>query len=45
MSFNPGTGLVYIPTMRMGQRTGAEDAARLEPDDGIGMLLTWDPVA
>lgn len=45
MSFNPGTGLVYIPTMQMGQRTGAEEAARLVPDDRTGTLLAWDPVA
>jgi len=28
MSFNPGTGLVYIPTMKLGMRIGAADDAR-----------------
>lgn len=45
MSYNPGTGLVYIPTMKMGMRLGTPELlARIEPDDGTGALLAWDPV-
>jgi quinohemoprotein ethanol dehydrogenase len=46
MSFNPRTGLVYIPTMKLGMQIGPKTAdfnAR-DPDDGTGGLLAWDPV-
>ncbi len=55
MSFNPGTGLVYIPYMQLGSRfTKAPDSflgvvATPEPSDdpheGKGALIAWDPVA
>jgi len=55
MSFNPGTGLVYIPYMQLGFRfTKAPDSflgvvATPEPSDdpheGKGALIAWDPVA
>jgi quinohemoprotein ethanol dehydrogenase len=45
MSFNPGTGLVYIPTMRLGSNIAA-GFAPIVPDDGVtATLLAWDPVA
>lgn len=55
MSFNPGTGLVYIPYMQVGTRFWTDKDAPLgglmiEPvidgeGDGKGKLLAWDPVA
>jgi quinohemoprotein ethanol dehydrogenase len=47
MSFNPATGLVYIPTMKVGMKLTAHDVAytKLDPDDGTGGLLAWDPVS
>jgi quinohemoprotein ethanol dehydrogenase len=45
MSFNPGTGLVYIPTMRLGSNIAA-GFAPVVPDDGrTATLLAWDPAA
>jgi quinohemoprotein ethanol dehydrogenase len=52
MSFDPRTGLVYIPIMKLGMRiwsaANAEDAQfeliKAEPDDATGTLLAWDPV-
>jgi quinohemoprotein ethanol dehydrogenase len=49
MSFNPGTGLAYIPTMRMGWRSGPHpgsiERSPQNPDEGTAGLLAWDPVA
>jgi quinohemoprotein ethanol dehydrogenase len=57
MSFNPGTGLVYIPYIQNGVRfyrpkpgqaafSGvAHEEVFQEPEDGTGALLAWDPVA
>lgn len=47
MSFNPKTGLVYIPAIKMGMRYGAKTGGfdPSDPDDGTGSLLAWDPVA
>lgn len=46
MSFNPQTGLVYIPTMKIGMRyeNGIVAIERRESDDGTAALLAWDPV-
>jgi quinohemoprotein ethanol dehydrogenase len=56
MSFNPKTGLVYIPYMQLGMhysKHGAEKAAfggvsmsfvKADADDGKGALIAWDPV-
>jgi quinohemoprotein ethanol dehydrogenase len=47
MSFNPITGLVYIPTQKLGMLIGNKswDLAPRDSDDGTGALLAWDPVA
>jgi quinohemoprotein ethanol dehydrogenase len=47
MSFNPDTGLVYIPTMNLGMHWPiSEDAIiRAQPNEGVASLLAWDPVA
>jgi quinohemoprotein ethanol dehydrogenase len=55
MSFNPDTGLVYIPYMQVGTRFWTDKDAPLgglmiEPvldgeGDGKGKLLAWDPIA
>jgi quinohemoprotein ethanol dehydrogenase len=55
MSYNPGTGLVYIPYMQAGFRfTRAPETfsgviatpeKSDDPHDGKGALLAWDPVA
>ncbi|MFL6603914.1 MAG: PQQ-binding-like beta-propeller repeat protein [Steroidobacteraceae bacterium] len=49
MSFNPDTGLAYIPTMRMGWRSGPHpgsiDRSPQNPDEGTAGLVAWDPVA
>ena len=55
MSFNPQTGLVYVPTMQLGFRfTPAPDTFSgviatpeftNDPHDGKGALVAWDPVA
>jgi len=42
MSFDPLTGWVYIPTMKIGM--GALQVVPKDPDDGSGALLAWDPV-
>ncbi|MDG2004133.1 MAG: c-type cytochrome, partial [Novosphingobium sp.] len=54
MSYDPGTGLVYIPTQQMGFRwtptpgtfagVVAEPIETDDPHDGKGALLAWDPV-
>jgi quinohemoprotein ethanol dehydrogenase len=56
MSFNPGTGLVYIPTMQIAVRFTAEkpgqssfhgvnfEHLKVDPDDGTGSLVAMDPV-
>ena len=54
MSFNPGTGLVYIPTMQVGTRYWTDvnsplGGLMIEPvidgeGDGQSKLLAWDPV-
>lgn len=47
MSFDAASGLMYIPTMRLGMRLGAAvfDFSPQDPDDGTASLLAWDPVA
>jgi len=49
MSFNPNTGLTYIPTMRQGWRSGPHpgsiDRSPQNPGEGSGGLVAWDPVA
>src|SRR5690606_3161363 len=55
MSYNPGTGLVYIPYMQLGFRyTHAPETfsgmvatpyQTDDPRDGKGALVAWDPVA
>jgi quinohemoprotein ethanol dehydrogenase len=40
MSFNPMTQLVYLPTMKLSM-----SFTRIDPDDGTGALLAWDPVS
>ncbi len=55
MAFNPGTGLVYIPTMQLGfdftpapasfQGVIATPHLTDDPHDGKGALIAWDPVA
>jgi quinohemoprotein ethanol dehydrogenase len=55
MSFNPGTGLTYIPYMQMGARFAENPSSTLggtemsmvasDDQDGKGRLLAWDPVA
>jgi quinohemoprotein ethanol dehydrogenase len=54
MSFNPGTGLAYIPTMQLGMkftRSSAvfsgvlEEPVFADARDGKGSLVAWDPVA
>lgn len=55
MSYNPHTGLVYIPYMQLGFRfTKAPDTflgvtagpvKTDDPKDGKGALIAWDPVA
>ncbi|MDR2858545.1 MAG: PQQ-dependent dehydrogenase, methanol/ethanol family [Novosphingobium sp.] len=54
MSFNPRTGLVYVPYMQLGMRyTRAPDTFlgvkalpefSGDPQDGKGALIAWDPV-
>lgn len=46
MAFHPGTGLVYIPTAKLGMWFEGEVAGfgSNDPDDGSGSLLAWDPV-
>jgi quinohemoprotein ethanol dehydrogenase len=46
MSFNLDTGLVYIPTMKLGMLIGPKtaDFSPRDPDDGTGALLAWDPI-
>ncbi len=58
MSYNPDTGLVYIPYMQMGTMFRRGEArpgefafagmvmknVALEPEDGKGKLIAWDPV-
>jgi quinohemoprotein ethanol dehydrogenase len=48
MSFNPNTGLAYIPTMRSGWRSGPQpgaiDRSPKNPNEGTGGLLAWDPM-
>lgn len=55
MSYNPETGLVYIPTMQLGFRftrnpdvfpgVVATPEFTNDPHDGKGALVAWDPVA
>jgi quinohemoprotein ethanol dehydrogenase len=55
MSFNPGSGLVYLPYMHLGMRfvrapesfQGVIAAPEFSGDgfDGKGALIAWDPVA
>ncbi len=55
MSFNPKTGLVYVPTMQLGFRFTPAPETFLgvvatpeftdDPRDGKGALVAWDPVA
>jgi quinohemoprotein ethanol dehydrogenase len=45
MSFNSLTGLVYIPTMRLGSDMTAGYAPITPQDDKTATLLAWDPVA
>jgi quinohemoprotein ethanol dehydrogenase len=55
MSYNPATGLVYIPTMQLGFRftknpdvfpgVVATPLFTSDPQDGKGALVAWDPVA
>jgi quinohemoprotein ethanol dehydrogenase len=47
MSFDPKTGLIYIPTQNLGMSIGPQsmEFKPLEPGDGTGRLLAWDPVA
>jgi len=55
MSFNPGTGLVYLPYMHLGMRFTRAPETFLgviaKPEfsgdgrDGQGALIAWDPVA
>ncbi len=57
MAYNPGTGLVYIPTMQLGGFYSSQpepaqfffNGATAMPykgqGDGTGALLAWDPVA
>jgi quinohemoprotein ethanol dehydrogenase len=55
MSFNPGTGLVYLPYMHLGMRfvrapetfQGVIATPEFSGDgyDGKGALIAWDPVA
>lgn len=45
MSYNPNTGLAYVPTSQLGMRITSTDID-LSPkavDDGSGSLLAWDP--
>ncbi len=55
MSYNPRTGLVYIPSMQLGFRftknpgvySGVVATPEFtdDPEDGKGRLVAWDPVA
>jgi len=56
MSFNPQTGLVYIPTMQLATVYGKTDnpifgggtymkMVKVDKDDGNGALVAWDPIA
>jgi quinohemoprotein ethanol dehydrogenase len=49
MAFDPRTGVAYIPTMRLGFRTGPNGGLIVRdpahPDESTGGLLAWDPVA
>lgn len=54
MSFNPETGLVYIPYIQLGMKftrtpatfSGVTSVPVIaDPQDGKGALLAWDPIA
>ncbi|MGB2376214.1 MAG: PQQ-dependent dehydrogenase, methanol/ethanol family [Luminiphilus sp.] len=53
MSYNPQTGLVYIPYMQLATHFFASDSdvggvstayVKADEDDGTGTLIAWDPV-
>jgi quinohemoprotein ethanol dehydrogenase len=55
MSFNPGTGLIYIPYMQIGGRFAENSSSTLggtemsmlvaDDQDAKGKLVAWDPIA
>jgi quinohemoprotein ethanol dehydrogenase len=47
MSFDPKTGLVYIPKMNLGMSMGPQNMQfkPVDADDGTGSLLAWDPIS